>query len=55
MTEQPPPQGATITLPPQSANGTSPQLPPAPAACVRADAHPDQRHADRPHRRLSPS
>jgi putative membrane protein len=29
MTEQPPPQGATSTLPPQSANGTSPQLPPA--------------------------
>jgi putative membrane protein len=29
MTEQPPPQGATTTLPPQSANGTSPQLPPA--------------------------
>jgi len=31
MTEQPPPQGATTTLPPQSANGTSPQLPAAPA------------------------
>jgi lipopolysaccharide assembly protein A len=31
MTEQPPPQGATSTLPPQSANGTSPQLPPAAA------------------------
>jgi lipopolysaccharide assembly protein A len=30
MTEQPPPQGATTTLPPQSANGTSPQLPAAP-------------------------
>jgi lipopolysaccharide assembly protein A len=29
MTEQPQPQGATTTLPPQSANGTSPQLPPA--------------------------
>jgi lipopolysaccharide assembly protein A len=29
MTEQPPPQGATTTLPPQSANGTSPQLPSA--------------------------
>jgi putative membrane protein len=28
MTEQPsPPQGPTTTLPPQSANGTSPQLP----------------------------
>jgi putative membrane protein len=31
MTEQPPPQGATTTLPPQSANGTSPQLPAAPS------------------------
>ena len=30
MTEQPPSQGATTTLPPQSANGTSPQLPAAP-------------------------
>jgi hypothetical protein len=29
MTEQHPPTGATSTLPPQSANGTSPQLPPA--------------------------
>jgi lipopolysaccharide assembly protein A len=29
MTDQPAPQGATTTLPPQSANGTSPQLPPA--------------------------
>jgi lipopolysaccharide assembly protein A len=29
MTEQSPPQAATTTLPPQSANGTSPQLPPA--------------------------
>ena len=29
MTEQPAPWGATTTLPPQSANGTSPQLPPA--------------------------
>jgi hypothetical protein len=29
MTEQPVPQGATTTLPPQSANGNSPQLPPA--------------------------
>jgi lipopolysaccharide assembly protein A len=29
MTEQSLPQGATTTLPPQSANGTSPQLPPA--------------------------
>ena len=27
MTEQPAPPGATTTLPPQSANGTSPQLP----------------------------
>ena len=31
MTEQPLPQGATTTLPPQSANGTSPQLPAAPS------------------------
>ena len=31
MTDQPAPQGATTTLPPQSANGTSPQLPPAPS------------------------
>jgi lipopolysaccharide assembly protein A len=29
MTEQPASTGATTTLPPQSANGTSPQLPPA--------------------------
>jgi lipopolysaccharide assembly protein A len=29
MTEQPAFQGATTTMPPQSANGTSPQLPPA--------------------------
>jgi lipopolysaccharide assembly protein A len=29
MTEQPAPQGPTTTLPPQSANGTAPQLPPA--------------------------
>ena len=29
MTSQPPPQGAATTLPPQSANGTSPQLPAA--------------------------
>jgi hypothetical protein len=29
MTEQPAPHGPTITLPPQSANGTSAQLPPA--------------------------
>jgi uncharacterized integral membrane protein len=29
MTDQPLPQGAATTLPPQSANGTSPQLPPA--------------------------
>ena len=28
MTEQPASQGPTTTLPPQSANGTSPQLPP---------------------------
>jgi lipopolysaccharide assembly protein A len=29
MTDQPASQGAISTLPPQSANGTSPQLPPA--------------------------
>ena len=29
MTDQPLPEGATTTLPPQSANGTSPQLPAA--------------------------
>jgi lipopolysaccharide assembly protein A len=31
MTDQPASQGATTTLPPQSANGTSPQMPPAPS------------------------
>ena len=31
MTEQQASQGATTTLPPQSANGTSPQLPAAPS------------------------
>ena len=31
MTEQPASKGPTTTLPPQSANGTSPQLPPAPS------------------------
>jgi putative membrane protein len=31
MTNQPAFQGATTTLPPQSANGTSPQPPPAPS------------------------
>jgi putative membrane protein len=30
MTEQPPPEGATVTMPPQSANGTSPQPAAAP-------------------------
>jgi lipopolysaccharide assembly protein A len=30
MTDQPAPPGATATLPPQSANGTSPQLPAPP-------------------------
>jgi lipopolysaccharide assembly protein A len=30
MTEQPAPQGATFTLPPQSANGSSPRPPAAP-------------------------
>jgi lipopolysaccharide assembly protein A len=32
----PPPKGATGTLPPQSANGTSPQLPAAPPQAGRA-------------------
>jgi lipopolysaccharide assembly protein A len=32
MTEQPVSAGATTTLPPQSANGTSPRLPAAPGA-----------------------
>jgi putative membrane protein len=43
MTDQPPPQGATSTLPPQSANGTSPQLP----------ATPQQATARRMHTRIS--
>ncbi len=36
MTEQPTPMGATGTLPPQSANGTTPQLPPAAPAPPKA-------------------
>jgi lipopolysaccharide assembly protein A len=43
MTEQPPPPGVTSTLPPQSANGTSPQLP----------APPQQARAGRAHTRIS--
>jgi lipopolysaccharide assembly protein A len=39
MTEQPLPQGATSTLPPQSANGHSPQLPPAPPARKSGRTH----------------
>jgi lipopolysaccharide assembly protein A len=39
MTEQPPPPGATTTLPPQSANGTSPQLPAAPSPPEAARMH----------------
>jgi uncharacterized integral membrane protein len=35
MTEQPPPAGTTGTLPPQSANGTSPQQPAAPDVAGR--------------------
>jgi hypothetical protein len=31
MTEQPASRGPTTTMPPQSANGTSPQFPAAPA------------------------
>jgi lipopolysaccharide assembly protein A len=42
MTDQPLPGGATTTLPPQSANGTSPQLPAAPAA--PAPARPGRMH-----------
>jgi len=39
MTEQPLPRGATSTLPPQSANGTSPQLPPAARAPKSGRTH----------------
>jgi lipopolysaccharide assembly protein A len=39
MTEQPLPLGATSTLPPQSANGTSPQLPPAAPAPKSGRTH----------------
>jgi putative membrane protein len=41
MTEQPvsPPQGATTTLPPQSANGTFPQMPAAPSAPKASRMH----------------
>ncbi len=39
MTEQPPPQGATTTLPPQSANGTSPQFPAAPSPAKAGRTH----------------
>jgi lipopolysaccharide assembly protein A len=39
MTEQPAFQGATTTLPPQSANGTSPQLPAPPGPPKSARAH----------------
>ena len=39
MTEQPAFQGATTTLPPQSANGTSPQLPPADPAPKSGRTH----------------
>ncbi len=39
MTEQPAPRGATTTLPPQSANGTSPQLPPAAPARKSGRTH----------------
>ena len=39
MTEQPASQGATTTLPPQSANGTSPQLPPAAPARESGRTH----------------
>src|SRR5580698_1154866 len=39
MTEQPASQGPTTTLPPQSANGTSPQLPPAPRPSKSGRVH----------------
>jgi len=39
MTEQQAPQGATTILPPQSANGTSPQLPAAPSPPKAARMH----------------
>jgi lipopolysaccharide assembly protein A len=39
MTEQPAPQAATTTLPPQSANGTSPQMPAAPGPPSAARMH----------------
>ncbi len=39
MTEQPLPQGATTTLPPQSANGTSPQLPASPSPAKAGRMH----------------
>ena len=39
MTEQPAPQGATTTVPPQSANGTSPPLPPAAPARKSGRTH----------------
>jgi putative membrane protein len=39
MTEQPRPEGATVTLPPQSANGTSPQPPAAPGPLKSGRMH----------------
>jgi hypothetical protein len=41
MTDQPASQRPTITLPPQSANGTSPQFPaaPSPPKAVRMPMH----------------
>ena len=39
MTDQPLPQGVTSTLPPQSANGTSPQLPAAPRPAKAGRTH----------------
>jgi hypothetical protein len=39
MTDQPAAQGATTTLPPQSANGTSPQLPAAPSPPEASRTH----------------
>jgi putative membrane protein len=49
MTEQPAPQAATTTLPPQSANGTSPQMPAAPSP----PSPPSPPSAARMHTRIS--
>src|SRR5580704_4248709 len=55
MTDQPPPEGATTaTLPPQSANGTPPQLPAAPPPpATPPPAAPGPPAARRMHTRIS--